>query len=212
MSLRKLLKWYLNNFANSYIWAVFMGFMYLVNLYSFHTDTACSFLCAETPYEDMALVSFLFEMYVVMTLFTFPFESSQHLFEHTLPFTRTEIFLSKYTGGYLFIYMVFSAFYVSFSIIIYGYFSVSAFMLMLASLFLMVFYTYNLLVFFAVMMRKNIGVIIGVVILFIVDIIVSNSSINFPPNTPVWSGYVPSTIAGAVFLVASYIIYRRCDL
>ncbi len=186
--------------------------MYLVNFYSFHTDTARGFLCAATPYEHMSLINFLFEMYVVMTLFTFPFESSQHLFEHTLPFTRTEIFLSKYAGGYIFIYAVFSTFYASFSLLVYGYFSVSTFMQVLASLFLILFYTYNLLVFFAVVVRKNIGAIIGVVILFIVNLIVLNSTVNFPPNVPVWSGYVPSTIAGAVFLIASYIIYRRCDL
>gem|GEM_PF-2691604 len=209
--MRSLLLWYMNNLTSSYAWPVFVSLMYLHHLMSVHLGWSDNLITPEFPCR-IGGIGIIFVLYVVITLFTAPMESAQYLFEHTLPFTRTTIFMAKYLGGYLHLFLTFAIFYGILFPLTYGYFDLYHFSVLLASLSLSLVYLYSVVVLFALVTRRNVGAIIGGLLLMVMQPVVLYLNINFPPNPPVWTGYLYAVPIGLVSLAIAYMFYRGVDL
>ena len=209
--MRNLLTWYVGNLTRSYAWPVFATILYMQHLLGMNLAWSDIIITPQFPYQ-MGGVGILFVVYVVITLFTGPMESAQYLFEHTLPFTRTDIFVAKYLGGYIHLFLTFATFYGIFFPLSCGYFDPYQFSVLLASLALSLLYLYSVAVFFGLLTRRNVGAIMGGILLIAVSTVVLSLNLNFPPNPPVWSGYLYADAFGVACLICAYLIYRRVDL
>ena len=234
--MKEQFNWYLKNLFTSLFFPLFLFVLFFVYVNGLPIN-ASWVGCApcEMPSEwskgyfdgvmPIGDIEMLFIAYVVISLYTYPFESGISLFEFSLPFSRTQNFISKYFAG---------LFYISFTIIFSKVISIyvitnyvfgtldSVFYAYIFSSVFTLLYFYSIFMFFSVIFKKSIGVIFS-----IVGIIALNEYVIFPLRIPLpptiylkpihslilFFNALGWTIAiGVAMSVLSYVLYRRVEV
>jgi len=163
--------------------------------------------------------------FIVIFLFTYPFESGLSFFEFSLPDTKGKNFWAKYIVSLVYLFLLFSLTYVFATYIKINEFGgLEEPYLYLHILFILfdTFYILSILILFAVLFKRTIGVIVGLLSIFLMEgFVIAPERIWLPPTIyfrPVLSFdtllnyYQYALIIGVIFTFLSYLIYRRCEL
>ncbi len=234
--MKEQFNWHFKNLFTSLFFPLFLFVLFFVyiNGLSINASWSGSAPC-EMPdtwsngYFDRVMpigdIELLFIAYVVISLYTYPFESGVSLFEFSLPFSRTQNFISKYFAGLL---------YMSFTIIfskvistyvvtnyVFGALNGIFYVYIFSSVFTLL-YFYSIFMFFGMVFKKSIGVIFS-----IVGIIALNEYVIFPLRLPLpptiylkpihslilFFNALGWTIAiGIAMSVLSYVLYGRVEV
>ena len=163
--------------------------------------------------------------YVVIVLFTYPFETGLSFFEFSLPYTKGKNFIAKYIVSLSYLFLLFSFTYLFstyFGINEFGGFNEIYLYLYLLSILFDTFYILSIFTLFGVLFKRTIGVIVGLLALFLIeDFIIAPQKLWLPPTiytrpllsfSMLFNYYQYVIIISIVSTVFSYIIYRRCEL
>ncbi len=233
--MKEQINWYTKKLFNSIFLPIFLFLLFYVYINSPNMAISgiCPTICDFTkgfPHIFNAAVSFgdlelLIISYVVIVLYTYPFESGTALFELSLPYSRTQTFVSKYIAGaaYLIFIIPFTNILSKFIIYNYAFGLLSPFLyLYLLSIIIISLYFYGILILFGIIFKRSIGIILGIMAIIIINNnIIFSSNIPLPPNiyqSPLYplstfiNNFWMTIIFTVVVTIIGWLLYRRVEL